>query len=138
MRGDEKTSSYHFTITITDGNYLELEHLQRGVVWAVGRLGRVRPERVAGTIEYVLPYLDKQDAILGGPCAPCSPFPTLPYHLSCKGMLTIKEKSAYITKAVSIRLPWIVLQKISNQQGRITLVNISDSDLRVRAKGLIP
>ena len=46
-----------------DGNFLELEMLQRGLMWGIGRLGGVRPDLMekwrAGA--YLLPYLDSQD-----------------------------------------------------------------------------
>ncbi len=51
-----------------DGNYQELEAMQRGVIWGVGRLAGVRPELMikwkAG--HYLLPYLESRDATVRG------------------------------------------------------------------------
>lgn len=49
-----------------DGNFLEHENLQRGILWAVGRLARVRPERVSHCAGFVLAYLQSRDLILTG------------------------------------------------------------------------
>jgi HEAT repeat protein len=51
-----------------DGFFLELEMLQRGLMWGLGRLAQVRPsllkKRNAAT--YLLPYLDSSDAVVRG------------------------------------------------------------------------
>jgi hypothetical protein len=51
-----------------DGNFLEYEPLQRGVVWGVGRLAQVRPgllrDNRAG--RHLLPYLESADAGVRG------------------------------------------------------------------------
>lgn len=51
-----------------DGYFLELEMLQRGLMWGLGRLAQVRPELLkaknAGT--YLLPYLDSADVVVRG------------------------------------------------------------------------
>jgi hypothetical protein len=46
-----------------DGNFLEYEPLQRGVLWGIGRLADVRPEllRANRAGRYLLPYLESQD-----------------------------------------------------------------------------
>ena len=53
-----------------DGNFLEHEPMQRGVVWGVGRVAQVRPELLhahhAG--RYLVPYLESEDATVRG-CA---------------------------------------------------------------------
>ncbi|HSH12812.1 MAG TPA: HEAT repeat domain-containing protein [Desulfurivibrionaceae bacterium] len=51
-----------------DGNYLELEMLQRGLLWGVGRLAGVRPEllRQREAPRYLLPYLDSRDPEVRG------------------------------------------------------------------------
>ena len=49
-----------------EGNYLEHEILQRGVLWGVGRLAHSRPQ-LTGTIGgYLLPYMKSADPILRG------------------------------------------------------------------------
>ena len=51
-----------------DGNYLEYEPLQRGVLWGIGRLAQVRPELLlsCSAIRYVQPFLNSSDGPLRG------------------------------------------------------------------------
>ncbi|MBU0480023.1 MAG: HEAT repeat domain-containing protein [Proteobacteria bacterium] len=51
-----------------DGNFLELEMLQRGLMWGIGRLAEVRPEllREKNAVRYLLPYLDSGDPTVRG------------------------------------------------------------------------
>jgi hypothetical protein len=52
--------------TRTDGNFLENERLQRGLLWGIGRLSQSRPELVKHAIPYLIPYLTSQDASVRG------------------------------------------------------------------------
>jgi HEAT repeat protein len=52
--------------TRKDGNYLENERLQRGLLWGIGRLSQSRPELVKPAIPYLMPYLASQDASVRG------------------------------------------------------------------------
>jgi len=49
-----------------DGFYLELPNLQRGLMWGMGRLAKVRPEmlRAWQAPRYLLPYLDSEDSVV--------------------------------------------------------------------------
>lgn len=47
-----------------DGNFLEHPGLQQGVLWALGRLGRVRPGAVQDAAGYIKPFLRSADPIL--------------------------------------------------------------------------
>lgn len=51
-----------------NGNYLEFEPLQRGVLWGLGRLAQVRPEVLesCSAIHYVRPFLHSPDGPLRG------------------------------------------------------------------------
>jgi hypothetical protein len=50
-----------------NGNFLEHPGLQQGVLWALGRLGRVRPEVAHRAAGFVVPFLQQsQDPILRG------------------------------------------------------------------------
>ena len=51
-----------------EGNFLEHELLQRGVVWGVGRLAQTRPQLVKSqnAMRYLEPYLDSKDATVRG------------------------------------------------------------------------
>jgi len=49
-----------------DGNYLELEMLQRGLLWGVARLSQVRPYLVRDSVSRFLPYLQSMDPAVRG------------------------------------------------------------------------
>lgn len=51
-----------------DGNYLEHEALQRGLLWGIGRLAEKRPDmlRERGVVPDLLPYLDSPDPAVRG------------------------------------------------------------------------
>jgi hypothetical protein len=51
-----------------DGNFLEFEPLQRGVLWGIGRLAEVRP-RIFYSLQispYLIPFLNSPDAAVRG------------------------------------------------------------------------
>lgn len=49
-----------------DGNYLETDGLQRGLLWGIGRLGQVRPELVKDAATYLMPYMQSPDVGVRG------------------------------------------------------------------------
>ena len=49
-----------------DGNYLEHEGLQRGLLWGIGRLCRVRPDLVRDAVPYLILFLQSGDAAVRG------------------------------------------------------------------------
>jgi hypothetical protein len=49
-----------------DGNFLEHEVLQRGVLWGLGRLAYARSELVSYAAAFLPPFLDSQDPTLRG------------------------------------------------------------------------
>ena len=49
-----------------DGNFLEHEPLQRGVLWGLGRLAQERPELLKTAIPHLQPFLSSEDAVLRG------------------------------------------------------------------------
>lgn len=49
-----------------NGNYLELEMLQRGLLWGLARLSQVRPYLVQDEISHFLPYLQSMDTAVRG------------------------------------------------------------------------
>jgi HEAT repeat protein len=49
-----------------DGNYLEHEALQRGLLWGIGKLSEKRPELARGAASSLLPYLESQDGVIRG------------------------------------------------------------------------
>jgi len=52
-----------------DGNYLEMETLQRGLLWGLARLSQVRPHLMQVGLPHLLAYLDSPDHHLRGLCA---------------------------------------------------------------------
>ncbi len=49
-----------------DGNFLEHEALQRGVLWGVGRLAHARPLLLEDSADYLHPYMQSADPYLRG------------------------------------------------------------------------
>ena len=49
-----------------DGNYLEHEMLQRGLLWGIGRLTEARPHLVRGAASHLLPFLYSPDVAVRG------------------------------------------------------------------------
>ncbi len=70
MACNEKLAAEYGCILISyirpDGNYLEHEGLQRGVLWGVGRLAHTWPEGMQAAAEFLLPYMNSGDPNLRG------------------------------------------------------------------------
>jgi hypothetical protein len=49
-----------------EGNYVEYEMLQRGVLWGFGRLAHARPELLYSCSSLLVPYLSSSDSNLNG------------------------------------------------------------------------
>ncbi len=49
-----------------NGNFLEHEILQSGVLWGLGRLASVRPEKVAEALDFIPSFLSSQNAVHRG------------------------------------------------------------------------
>jgi len=58
----------HILISYIDknGNYLEHEPIQRGVLWGIGRLARERPDLVRSAAQFIISFLKSQDATIRG------------------------------------------------------------------------
>jgi hypothetical protein len=68
-RSQRLADEYHRILTSyvrPDGNFLEHEGLQRGVLWALGRLGRVRPTLVHKAAPHIAAFLHGDDSHLRG------------------------------------------------------------------------
>ena len=52
-----------------DGNFQELESMQRGVLWGIGRLAQVRSEFVREGLPYLTSFLESDDAVIRGTAA---------------------------------------------------------------------
>jgi len=62
----EEYSNILLSYVREDGNYLEHEMLQRGLLWGIGRLAQKRPYLVKKSAQYIEPYLESTDAIKRG------------------------------------------------------------------------
>jgi hypothetical protein len=49
-----------------DGNFLEYELLQRGLMWGLARLARARPQMLADATPFLASYLESSDAMTRG------------------------------------------------------------------------
>ncbi len=49
-----------------DGNFIEYEALQRGVLWGNGRLAQARPELIKDSARLLIPFLESGDPMLRG------------------------------------------------------------------------
>jgi hypothetical protein len=67
-------------------NFLEHEMLQRGLIWGIGRLAQARPDCLAQTDSYLLPFLESDDACHRGLAAWALG------NLSCKASLPVLEQ----------------------------------------------
>jgi hypothetical protein len=52
-----------------DGNYLEHEDLQPGVLWGIGRLAHARPGNARDALPFLQPYLESDRPVLRGTAA---------------------------------------------------------------------
>jgi len=52
-----------------DGNYLEHEDLQPGVLWGIGRLAHARPGHARDALPFLQPYLESDRPVLRGTAA---------------------------------------------------------------------
>lgn len=62
----DEYSSILVSYISSDGNFIEHEFLQRGVLWGLGRLAHARPHLVKESAPFLVSYLQSQDAILRG------------------------------------------------------------------------
>ncbi len=68
-RHDRLAEEYHnilISYIMPDGNYIEYEALQRGVLWGIGRLAHARPHFLKGFAHLLCPYMESPDPTLRG------------------------------------------------------------------------
>ncbi len=68
-RHSRLAEEYHkilISYIMPDGNFIEHEVLQRGVLWGLGRLAHARPHLIKDSAKLLLPYMESQDPTLRG------------------------------------------------------------------------
>jgi len=68
-RHEGLAKEYHkilLSYILPDGNYIEHEILQRGVLWGIGRLAHARPNLVKDFAHLLCPYMESPDPALRG------------------------------------------------------------------------
>jgi len=66
MRLGEEFSRILISYINKNGNYLENEVLQQGVIWGIGRIAGVKPHIMRDSFVFLIPPLDSCDAMLRG------------------------------------------------------------------------
>ena len=162
MARDDLLATEYATILVSyldpQGNYLEHPGLQQGVLWGIGRLGRIRPARVAAAAPFILPFLDEVDPALRGmavwaggaihPEALRSRMPSLSNDAAVVSLfrenrlirLTISavtaDSPAGVSSAHRIRTPSSLVGGVSEISDPIHRAIAYDSHRRAASKGL--
>ena len=82
----EEYTNILLSYTKEDGNYLELEMLQRGLLWGIGRLAQVKPHLIQDSAQRLIPYLESKDTNVRGLAAWIT------------GLIDMKEAGPYLKK----------------------------------------
>ncbi|MFC1585576.1 DVU0298 family protein [Fibrobacterota bacterium] len=88
-------SSILVSFMMEEGNYLEFEPLQKGVLWGIGRLAEADAKLLTshGAGEYLLPYLESSDSEIKG------------LAVRAAGLLKFEGARRYIQKLVDDKEP---------------------------------
>ena len=100
MARSEKLAAEYHRILISyireDGNFIEHEILQRGVLWGLGRLAHARPELVWDAAPFLCPYMTSED-------------------------VTIRGLAAWTASALDAEVTRPLLKQLANDNGKIML-----------------
>ena len=99
-----------------DGNYLEHEGLQRGLLWGIGRLSEARPELVRGSAELLLPYLNSKDSVTRGLSA------------RIMGVLRVKEARPLLRKMTEDQSALVIM--VGNNLTPVRVKELAEEALR--------
>jgi hypothetical protein len=99
-----------------DENYLENEGLQRGVLWAIGRLAEKRPEMVRGFSASLMPYLESRDGAIRGLAA------------RLMGLLQVKEAKPALRKLADDGASLVVM--VENHLATVCVKDLAAEALR--------
>jgi HEAT repeat protein len=92
-----------------DGNYLEHEGLQRGLLWGIGRLAEKRPELISGSAASLMPYLGSHDGVIRGLSA------------RLMGLLRVKEAKPALRKLADDGASLVIMV-----ENHLTTVRVKD------------
>ncbi len=107
-----------------DGNYIEHEKLQRGVLWGLGRLAQVHPSLVRPAVPFLTAYLTAPDPYLRGLGTWAAGHIKSP--ILQDAILVLAEDSSEIQIFIENQL----VKTSVSQLARQALVQISGSDLQ--------
>jgi hypothetical protein len=99
-----------------DGNYLEHEGLQRGLLWGIGRLSEKRPELVRGSSGLLLPYLESRDEVVRGQAA------------RIMGLLQVKEARPVLRNMTGDVSALVIL--LGNELATVRVKDLAEEALR--------
>ena len=101
----------HMLLSYTrkDGNYLENEGLQRGLLWGIGRLSEVHPELVKDAAAHLIPYMWSSDVGIRG------------LAVWVMGLIGVKEARSHL---LSLSVDNAEFQMVRNR--RIVVCRIND------------
>ena len=99
-----------------DGNYLEHEGLQQGLLWGIGRLSEKRPELVRGAAKLLLPYLESPDGVIRGLSA------------RIMGLLRVKEAQPLLRKLTEDDTALIIM--VENDLASVRVKDLAQEALR--------
>jgi hypothetical protein len=99
-----------------EGNYLELEGLQQGLLWGIARLCESRPELVRGAARSLLPYLESQNGVIRGLAA------------RIMGLLQVKEALSGLRKLTEDDSSLVIM--IGNDLTSVRVKDLANEALR--------
>jgi len=99
-----------------DGNYLEHEGLQRGLLWGIGRLSEKRPELVREAAGVLLPYLGSQDGVIRGLAA------------RMMGLLQVKEAQPVLRELAEDAFSMVIM--VGNRFTTVRVKDLAEEALR--------
>ena len=92
---------------LPEGNYLEHPHLQRGVLWGVGRLAHCRPQYARNAAAFLQDYMESSDPIIrglaawaAGPIADNKTIPRIKKLISDQSRLTLYREGRIVSYSV--------------------------------------
>jgi hypothetical protein len=100
-----------------DGNYLELEGLQQGLLWGIGRLCENRPELARGAGGILLPHLESQNEVIRGLAA------------RIMGLLKVKEALPSLRKLTQDDSSLVIM--VGNHLTSVRVKDIAEEALKL-------